>query len=130
MSSTEGREAMAHAEAGDGVGIDNIEASRVAGTEVYNTEGDHLGHIHDLVIGKRDGRVKYAVMSFGGFLGIGEEYHPIPWHILKYDERQGGYVVGITVDQLREAPRYGAGAAPQWSDPAYGRDIDDYWRPA
>ncbi|HEY9058661.1 MAG TPA: PRC-barrel domain-containing protein [Aurantimonas sp.] len=128
MSSTEGRTIMGKNP--DAVGIDDIEASRVSGTEVYNTDGDHLGHIHDLVLGKRDGRVKYAIMSFGGFLGIGEEYHPLPWQVLKYDERQGGYVVGITRDQLEGAPRYAAGTTPSWGDPDYGRRIDDYYRPA
>lgn len=127
MSSTEGRTIMGNET--DGVGIDNIEASRVSGTEVYNTDGHHLGHIHDLVLGKRDGRVKYAIMSFGGFLGIGEEFHPLPWQVLKYDERQGGYVVGITRDQLEGAPRFAAGATPSWGDPDYGRSIDDYYRP-
>lgn len=130
MSSTEGQSIMGTDDpAGTSVGVDNIEASRVSGTAVYNTDGDHLGHIHDLVLGKRDGKVKYAIMSFGGFLGIGEEYHPLPWETLKYDERQGGYVVGITIDQLREAPRYAAGAAPDW-DLEYGRRIDDFYRPA
>lgn len=109
------------------VGADAIEASRVNGTRVYNTEGDHLGHIYDLVIGKRDGKVKYAIMSFGGFLGIGEEYHPLPWEVLKYDERQGGYVVGLTVEQLQGAPRYADSERPDWVDPAYGRRIDDYY---
>ncbi|WP_062227897.1 PRC-barrel domain-containing protein [Aureimonas frigidaquae] len=109
------------------IGADAIEASRVNGTRVYNTEGDHLGHIYDLVIGKRDGKVKYAIMSFGGFLGIGEEYHPLPWEVLKYDERQGGYVVGLTVEQLQGAPRYADSERPDWVDPAYGRRIDDYY---
>lgn len=106
---------------------DNIEASRVSGTDVYNTQGDHLGSIADIVLGKRDGRVRYAIMSFGGFLGIGEEYHPLPWNVLKYDERQGGYVIGITRDQLEGAPRYAATERPSWNDPAYGRSIDDYY---
>ncbi|KQT86360.1 photosystem reaction center subunit H [Aurantimonas sp. Leaf443] len=122
---------MAAGESFDGqVGADAIEASRVTGTPVYNTEGDHLGHIHDLVLGKRDGQVRYAIMSFGGFLGIGEDYHPLPWQVLKYDERQGGYVVGVTIDQLKEAPRYGAGSEPRWADEDYGRRIDDFYRPA
>lgn len=109
------------------ISADSIEASRVSGTAVYNTNGDHLGHIDDVVIGKRDGHVRYAIMSFGGFLGIGEEYHPLPWEILKYDERQGGYVVGLTRAQLEGAPRYARSSAPSWSDPAYGRRISDYY---
>ncbi|MBB3952033.1 MULTISPECIES: PRC-barrel domain-containing protein [Aureimonas] len=123
MSSTMGTGPVGEVE----VGADAIEASRVNGTAVYNTEGDHLGHIYDVVIGKRDGRVKYAIMSFGGFLGIGEEYHPLPWEVLKYDERQGGYVVGITIDQLQSAPRYGADARPDWATSDYGRRVNDYY---
>lgn len=130
MSSTQGEAVMAAGDPGGAVGPNNIEASRVSGTAVYNTEGEHLGHIQDLVIGKIDGRVRYAVMSFGGFLGIGESYHPLPWEVLKYDERQGGYVVGVTIDQLHGAPRYGASDTPRWNDPDYGRQVDDYWRPS
>ena len=129
MSSTEGESIMAAGHPGSSTAPDNIEASRVSGTAVYNTEGDHLGHIQDIVIGKRDGKVSYAVMSFGGFLGIGESYHPLPWQVLKYDERQGGYVIGVTIDQLEAAPRYATGEA-RWDDPDYGRQVDDYWRPA
>jgi sporulation protein YlmC with PRC-barrel domain len=107
--------------------FDNIRASRVEGTEVYNGAGDHLGQIDDLVIGKRDGEVKYAIMSFGGFLGIGEEYHPVPWNALTYDQERAGYVVDMTREQLREAPHYGAQKEPDWADPAYGRRINEYY---
>ena len=55
-----------------------IAADKVAGTTVYNAAGDTLGEIHDVMIDKASGKVAYAVMSFGGFLGIGEEYHPLP----------------------------------------------------
>ena len=123
MSSTLGTGSMSEVT----IGADAIEASRVSGTKVYNTEGESLGHIYDVVIGKRDGRVRYAIMSFGGFLGIGEEYHPLPWEVLKYDERQGGYVVGLTIDQLRGAPHFGASNRPDWVDPAYGRRVSDYY---
>ena len=61
---------------------------------------------------KRSGNIAYAVMSFGGFLGIGERYHLLPWVTLKYDTRQGGYVVGLTIDQLKEAPTYAADELP------------------
>lgn len=109
------------------VGSDGIEASRVNGTKVYNRAGEHLGSVHDLVIGKRDGRVRYAILSFGGFLGIGEEYHPLPWDQLDYDERQGGYVVDLDKDRLRDAPRYGNDRRPDWSQDTYGRSVDDYY---
>jgi hypothetical protein len=100
----------------------------VTGTEVYNTAGDHLGEVQDVMIDKKTGRIAYAVMSFGGFLGIGEEYHPLPWATLKYDTRQGGYVVGLTVDQLKGAPTYAANQNPAWSDRAYETRIHDYYK--
>ena len=67
-----------------------ISASKVTGTNVYNTDGDQLGEIHDVMLDKRSGKIAYAVMSFGGLLGIGERYHPLPWATLKYDTRQQG----------------------------------------
>jgi sporulation protein YlmC with PRC-barrel domain len=105
----------------------NITASRVNGTAVYSRSGDRLGSIEDVVIGKRDGKVKYAVLSFGGFLGIGDEYHPLPWDMLRYDTELDGYVVDVTRDQLEGAPRYARGNEPDWTDEAYGRGLFDYY---
>src|SRR3546814_17040019 len=78
---------------------------KVEGTAVYDLDGERLGHIHNFMIDKHSGEVLYAVMSFGGFLGIGEHYHPLPWKVLKYDEERGGYVVGINKDALRSEER-------------------------
>jgi sporulation protein YlmC with PRC-barrel domain len=63
-----------------------IAASKVEGTAVYNRQGEALGSVYDVMIDKRSGDVSYAVMSFGGFLGIGKSYHPVPWNMLEYDE--------------------------------------------
>jgi len=68
-----------------------------------------------------------AVLSFGGFLGIGDSYHPLPWKSLKYDPSQGGYVVDLDKDRLQGAPSYSSSEAPDWSDPGYSRRIDDYY---
>jgi hypothetical protein len=83
-----------------------ISAGKVQGTNVYNTNGDSLGEVYDVMIDKLSGKVAYAIMSFGGFLGVGERYHPLPWNTLKYDTRQGGYVVGLTRQQLEGAPTF------------------------
>ena len=82
-----------------------IEASRVQDTNVYNVAGEKLGAVHDLMIDKRTGNTSYAVVSFGGFLGVGENYFPIPWSKLKYDEKLGGYVTDIEIGALEGAPR-------------------------
>ena len=68
-------------------------------------------------------------MSFGGFLGIGDSYHPLPWHSLKYDEQQGGYVVNIDRARLEGAPVYSDSEPDRWADPTYGRQIDAYYGP-
>lgn len=99
-----------------------IASDKVEGTAVYGRNGDHLGSVYNFMVDKRSGQVAYAVMSFGGFLGIGEKYHPIPWKKLTYDTRMGGYVVDIEPAQLETAPAYGAGENP-WRDPNYGRGV-------
>jgi hypothetical protein len=83
-----------------------ILSSRVNGTPVYDGSGLHIGHIDDLSIERVGGDVVYAIMSFGGFLGIGEKYHPLPWALLKYDPERGGYVVSLDKAVLKGAPNY------------------------
>lgn len=83
-----------------------ILASRVEGTPVYNDAGDRIGHIEDLSIDRQAGTVVFAIMSFGGFLGIGKRFHPLPWALLDYVPEQGGYVVALDDQALREAPHY------------------------
>ncbi len=81
-----------------------IQASRVIGTEVYNTEGKHIGTIEDIVLDKLSNNIMYAVVGFGGFLGIGEKYHAVPWSTLDYEPARGGYVVPFNKEQLQSAP--------------------------
>jgi hypothetical protein len=66
-------------------------------------------------------------MSFGGFLGIGERYHPLPWSVLRYDRKLEGYVVNLTRQQLERAPTYTADERPDYDDPAWGRKVYDYY---
>ena len=104
-----------------------IASDKVEGTAVYDRQGERLGEVYNFMVDKRSGKVEYAVMSFGGFLGLGQSYHPLPWRVLTYDTGKGGYVVDLDKDRLRGAPSYTGSEAPDWSDPAYGRRIDDYW---
>jgi sporulation protein YlmC with PRC-barrel domain len=104
-----------------------IAASQVNGTSVYNRSGEKLGSIYDVMLDKRTGETEYAIMSFGGFLGIGDTYHPLPWQALTYDTAQGGYVVDIDRSRLEGAPSYRANEQGLWDDPAYGRRVSDYY---
>ncbi len=103
-----------------------IAAERVEGTDVYNLQGDKLGTVDDIMIDKVSGKAIYAVMSFGGFLGIGEKYHPLPWSTLKYDETKGGYVVNLDKKMLEGAPTYDMDEEFLWT-PDYGRRVDKYY---
>jgi hypothetical protein len=105
---------------------DLIASNKVEGTAVYNRQGDKLGEVYNFMVGKRSGRVAYAIMSFGGFLGIGQKYHPLPWDVLTYDTGKKGYVVDADKERLIAAPSYQAGEEP-FSEPEYGRHVRDYW---
>lgn len=104
-----------------------IAGSRVQGTAVYNRSGERLGTLEDVMLDKLSGRVAFAVLSFGGFLGIGENHHPLPWSALSYDTRLGGYVVDMTPDQLENAPRLRPGDLVELEDEAYGRRVHDHY---
>jgi hypothetical protein len=104
-----------------------IAADKVAGTPVYDLSGERLGAIETVMLDKRSGRVAYAVMAFGGFLGIGERYHPLPWSMLEYDISLGGYRINLDRDRLEGAPSFAASEAPDWADRAWGRRVYDYY---
>ncbi len=106
---------------------DLISSEKVEGTAVYNRQGEKLGTIHSMMIDKISGRVGYAVMSFGGFLGMGDRYHPLPWDVLTYDTGQGGYVIDLDRGVLEGAPSYGATETPNWSDRGWGQQLSDYY---
>ena len=91
-----------------------ISADKVIGTPVYNLQGERLGSVYGLMLNKLNGQVSYAIMSFGGFLGIGESYHPLPWRVLTYDTRQDGYVVDLDRNRLENAPSYTPATDPDW----------------
>ena len=103
-----------------------ISSSRVNGTHVYNPAGEKLGSIDSLMIDKLSGKVRYAVMEFGGFLGLGTDVYPLPWETLKYDTGLGGYVVSLTKEQLEGAPRYARETTQDYNDD-YGRKVNEYY---
>ena len=104
-----------------------IAASTVKGTNVYNLAGESLGTIDDIMIDKASGRAIYAVMAFGGFLGMGESYHPLPWATLTYKAEKGGYVVNLDKAKLNDAPHYARNSAFEWT-PDYGRKVDSFYK--
>jgi hypothetical protein len=109
-------------ETGNLIGSDKVE-----GTAVYGADRNKIGSIERVMIDKKSGKVSYAVLSFGGFLGIGDDHYPLPWQSLKYDTALGGYVTGVTETQLKGAPHYGNDNAWNWGDPTRTRAVNDYY---
>ena len=106
-----------------------ISSRKVDGTSVYNSAGESLGTVDHLMIDKLSGQVAYAVMSFGGFLGIGEKYHPLPWGVLDYDTSKGGYLVDLDKRALENAPYYEGRDEDRWPERGWRKRVDDYYTP-
>ncbi len=104
-----------------------IGSDKVEGTAVYGADDTKIGTIERVMIDKLSGRVSYAVLGFGGFLGLGNDHYPLPWQSLKYDTRLDGYVTGVTENQLRGAPKYSDEREWDWGDAGAGRKVDDYY---
>lgn len=105
---------------------DLIASDRVEGTAVYNRKGEKLGRISHFMVDKSTGQVRYASLSFGGFLGMGNDHYPLPWSMLDYDTAQGGYVVDLDKAVLDKAPRHAAEHRPDFDD-QYGRSVYAYY---
>jgi hypothetical protein len=114
--------AIEASEQGNLIGSDKVE-----GTSVYGADDQKIGSIERVMIDKKSGRVSYAVLSFGGFFGIGDDHYPLPWQSLKYDTNLGGYRTGITQQQLEGAPKYGNDNSWNWADTSRARAVNDYY---
>jgi hypothetical protein len=104
-----------------------IPAGRVTGTAVYNPEGDRLGKVEEVAIEKVTGKVAYAILSFGGILGLGERYYPVPWKMLHYDTGHHGYVVPLDKAALDDAPSFEPHELGGWDDTHIRDNIYDYY---
>lgn len=114
--------AMDEKELGNLIGSDKVE-----GTAVYGSDERKIGSIERVMIDKKSGRVSYAVLGFGGILGLGNDHYPLPWQSLKYDTKLGGYVTGVTESQLRGVPKYGSERDWNWADIGTTRAVNDYY---
>ncbi|HEU5274044.1 MAG TPA: PRC-barrel domain-containing protein [Xanthobacteraceae bacterium] len=106
-----------------------IGSDKVDGTAVYGADNQRIGKIERVMIDKLSGKVAYAVLSFGGFLGMGEDYYPVPWPTMKYDTELGGYRVNLTADKLQGAPKYTQSTGWNWSRENDRRVYDYYQTP-
>jgi hypothetical protein len=104
-----------------------IGSDKVEGTTVYGVDESNIGKIQRVMIDKISGKVAYAVMSFGGFLGMDQDYYPVPWSMLKYDTNLGGYRTSITQETLNQAPKYREDSDWEWNRDN-DRRVYDYYK--
>jgi sporulation protein YlmC with PRC-barrel domain len=116
-----GYEMTGATEAPSATGHNLIASDRIEGTAVRRSNGDKLGTIERLMIDKKSGQVVYAVMAFGGFLGMGEDHHTLPWSVLSYNTALDAYELNLTDEQLRGAPARAAG-----HDASFDRDWEEH----
>ena len=105
-----------------------IGSDKVEGTAVYGADDRKIGSVQRVMINKVSGKVAYAVVSFGGFLGMGEDYYPMPWQSLKYDTRVDGYRAAVTEDRLKGAPKFSQSQSWDWSNRENDRRVYDYYK--
>jgi hypothetical protein len=113
---------VAERETGSLIGSDKVE-----GTAVYGADRQQIGSIERVMIDKVSGQVSYAVLSFGGFRGIGDDHYPLPWQSLKYDTSLGGYLTTIDQSKIEGAPKYANDDSWNWSDTGRARSVNDYY---
>jgi sporulation protein YlmC with PRC-barrel domain len=105
-----------------------IRAKKVIGTDVKDPTGKSIGKVEDILLEKQSNNIMYAVVGFGGFLGVGEKYHPLPWSVLNYDEDEGAYIVNLTKEQLAAAPADSLDALTQGDGQGYRDRVYGYYK--
>jgi sporulation protein YlmC with PRC-barrel domain len=104
-----------------------LSASTMMGDDVINTEGENLGSIKELMIDLEEGRIAYAVLSFGGFLGLGDKLFAIPWGAFALDTEREAFILNVDRDVLEDAPGFDEDNWPQTKDRDYVTEVYDYY---
>jgi len=110
-----------------GPGPEIMGAETLVGNDVYNQEDENLGDIKEIMLDMRSGRVGYAVLSFGGFLGMGEKLFAVPWNALELDTENKRFVLNVLKDRLKDAPGFDKDHWPNMADQAWVREIHSYY---
>ena len=110
-----------------GPGPEIMGANTLTGNDVYNNADEDLGDIKEIMIDMRNGRVSYAVLSFGGFLGMGEKLFAVPWSALKLDTENKRFVLDVDKEDLQDAPGFDKDNWPDMADPTWINKIHSYY---
>ncbi len=105
----------------------NLSATSIIGDDVVNANGDDLGKIEDLMIDCASGTVSYAVLSFGGFLGIGDKYFAVPIEVMQLDMENEKFILNESKERLEAAPGFDKGRWPEQGDTAWFSSVRSYY---
>lgn len=104
-----------------------LSATTLIGDEVKNQQGESLGHLKDVMLNTAAGEISYAVLSFGGVLGMGDKLFAVPWKSLMVDHQEKGLVLNVRKDQLKDAPGFDKNNWPNFSDPSFAKTLSGYY---
>ncbi|MBN3808784.1 PRC-barrel domain-containing protein [Paraburkholderia sp. Ac-20347] len=113
--------------AGDGPGPEVMDAATLDGNKVITSDGEHVGKISNIMLDVRGGRIAYAVLSEGGFLGMGNTLHAIPWNALTLDTAEKCFRVDITAQRIKDDPGFDKDHWPSMADTTWGTRLHDYY---
>ncbi len=104
-----------------------VKASDVVGVDVMNKEGEDLGEIKEIILDKISGEVRYVVLSFGGFLGLGDKLFALPWKAISYDQEEDAFILNVDKERLKNAPGFDADSWPNMANRTWEEGIHDYY---
>lgn len=110
-----------------GPGPELMGANTLVGNDVYNHQGEDLGDIKEIMLDMRSGKVGYAVLSFGGFFGMGEKLFAVPWNALKLDTKNKRFELNVDKDRLKGAPGFDKDKWPNMADQSWEKEIHSYY---
>ena len=111
----------------DGPGPALMGADTMVGNDVYNRAGDDLGDVKEILLNMHTGRVAYAVLSFGGFLGVGDKLFAVPWEALELDTVNKRFTLDVAKERLEEAPGFDKDHWPNMADPKWASSLHTYY---
>ena len=112
---------------GQGPGPELMAANTLMGNDVYNLKNENLGDIKEIMLDMRTGQVSFAVLSFGGFLGMGEKLFAVRWGALTLDTQNKRFTLNVDKDGLESAPEFDQDSGPNIPDPSWEKSIHDYY---
>lgn len=105
-----------------------LSAGTIEGDDVYNLKDEKLGTIEDIMLDIHEGNIRYAVLSSGGFLGMGDRLFAIPWSAFKIDTEHKRFTLDVDMERLKDAPGFDKDNWPDWSDASWSASVDSYYR--